>query len=126
MKASHPDSKAISERIEALKEKWRQLEQYANDRRRQLEDAAEACSVRLVCGLLYECIYRFVYLREKSLVVLDLYVGKLTSVFKKVLFSVVLSKKGFTVYLFYYRSVTFTVIKCIDLLTIYVLHSNTL
>ncbi|XP_050686605.1 spectrin alpha chain-like [Eriocheir sinensis] len=44
MKASHPDSKAISERIEALKEKWRQLEQYANDRRRQLEDAAEACS----------------------------------------------------------------------------------
>lgn len=48
MKASHPDSKEISERIAALKEKWRLLEQYANDRRRQLEDAAEACSVRLV------------------------------------------------------------------------------
>ncbi|XP_063863705.1 spectrin alpha chain-like isoform X25 [Scylla paramamosain] len=43
MKASHPDSKAISERIGALKEKWRLLEQYVNDRRRQLEDAAEAC-----------------------------------------------------------------------------------
>ncbi|XP_045137790.1 spectrin beta chain, non-erythrocytic 1-like isoform X9 [Portunus trituberculatus] len=43
MRASHPDSKAISERIGALKEKWRLLEQYVNDRRRQLEDAAEAC-----------------------------------------------------------------------------------
>ena len=46
MKASHPDSKAISERIGAHKEKWRLLEQYVNDRRRQLEDAAEACLVR--------------------------------------------------------------------------------
>ncbi|KAK4313156.1 hypothetical protein Pmani_015473 [Petrolisthes manimaculis] len=43
IKAGHPDSKAISERTAALKDKWIRLEQYANDRRRQLEDAAEAC-----------------------------------------------------------------------------------
>lgn len=56
LKASHPDSKAISERIAALKEKWRQLEQFANDRRRQLEDAAEACSVRqCMVVVVYKC-----------------------------------------------------------------------
>lgn len=49
MKAGHPDSKAISERTAALKDKWSRLEQYANERRRQLEDAAEACLVRLKC-----------------------------------------------------------------------------
>ncbi|KAK8731668.1 hypothetical protein OTU49_007418 [Cherax quadricarinatus] len=42
-KAGHPDAKAISERIAALKEKWRRLDQYASDRRKQLENAAEAC-----------------------------------------------------------------------------------
>lgn len=57
LKANHPESKAISEHIASLKEKWRQLEQYANDRRRQLEEAAEACSVRfqyninMICGV---------------------------------------------------------------------------
>lgn len=57
LKASHPDSKVISERIAALKEKWRLLEQYANDRRRQLEDAAEACSVRQ-CFVLVVVMYK--------------------------------------------------------------------
>lgn len=46
LKADHPEAKAISERIAALKDKWKGLEHYAAERRRQLEDAAEACSVR--------------------------------------------------------------------------------
>lgn len=46
LKADHPEAKAISERIAALKEKWKGLEHHAAERRRQLEDAAEACSVR--------------------------------------------------------------------------------
>ncbi|XP_042865885.1 spectrin beta chain, non-erythrocytic 5-like isoform X7 [Penaeus japonicus] len=44
LKADHPEAKAISERIAALKEKWKGLEHHAAERRRQLEDAAEACS----------------------------------------------------------------------------------
>ncbi|XP_066955513.1 spectrin beta chain, non-erythrocytic 5 isoform X7 [Macrobrachium rosenbergii] len=44
MKSNHPESKAISERIAALKQKWKSLDQYASDRRKQLEEAAEACS----------------------------------------------------------------------------------
>lgn len=44
LKANHPESKAISERIAALKDKWKVLEHHVSERRRQLEDAAEACS----------------------------------------------------------------------------------
>ncbi|XP_071547281.1 spectrin beta chain, non-erythrocytic 5 isoform X4 [Panulirus ornatus] len=42
-KAGHPDAKAIGERIAALKDKWRRLEQYASEKRKHLEGAAEAC-----------------------------------------------------------------------------------
>ncbi|XP_076029013.1 spectrin beta chain, non-erythrocytic 5 kst isoform X3 [Oratosquilla oratoria] len=42
--AGHPDAKSIRARISALAEKWKLLDHYAAERRKQLEEAAEACS----------------------------------------------------------------------------------